>query len=212
MIDNDRLDTILYMHNEDKSILYFSGLKSDFAQLGIHVWNLNVSSHIDTDSLYLGKYILTTTKILPTSPSDMSVTEITAMLNKDKESLNIISGKAKKVVLLDVKTNKTLSFKSLTACAEYFRNLGFKPTGNTLKSRIETGNEYNGYIVKWNEDQTFVHNRAKVLSITHLDTGLTDTYASLRDAEQHTKIWRETLKKYADTNESYKGLIISFVK
>ena len=109
MIDNGRLDKILYMYNEDKSILYFSGLKSDFAQLGIHVWNLNVSSHIDTDSLYLGKYILTTTKILPTSPSDMSVTEITAMLNKDKESLNIISGKAKRVVLLDVKTNQTFS-------------------------------------------------------------------------------------------------------
>jgi len=36
MIDNDRLDTILYMFNEDKSILYFSGIKSDFAKLGIH--------------------------------------------------------------------------------------------------------------------------------------------------------------------------------
>jgi hypothetical protein len=105
-----------------------------------------------------------------------------------------------------------LYFKSLTACAEYFRNLGFKPTGNTLKSRIETGSEYNGYIVKWDDDQTFVHSRAKVLSVTHLDTGLTDTYASLREAEQYTKIWRETLKKYADTNEPYKGLIISFVE
>jgi len=53
MIDNDRLDTLLYIHNEDKSILYFSGINSDFAPLGIHVWNLNVSNHIDTDSLYL---------------------------------------------------------------------------------------------------------------------------------------------------------------
>jgi hypothetical protein len=49
----------------------------------------------------------------------MSVSEITAMLNKDKEGLNIILGNAKKVVLLDVKTNQTLNFKSLTACAEY---------------------------------------------------------------------------------------------
>ena len=56
MIDNDRLDTLLYIHNEDKSILYFSGINSDFAPLGIHVWNLNVSNHIDTDSLYLDTY------------------------------------------------------------------------------------------------------------------------------------------------------------
>lgn len=37
MLDYDRLDTILYMYNEDKSILFFSGLKKDFSQLGIHV-------------------------------------------------------------------------------------------------------------------------------------------------------------------------------
>jgi len=78
----------------------------------------------------------------------MSVPEITAMLNKDKKSLNIISGNAKKFVLLNVKTNQTLNFKSLTACAEYFRNLGFKTTGNTLRSRVEAGSVYNGYIVK----------------------------------------------------------------
>ena len=54
----------------------------------------------------------------------MSVSELTAMLNKDKQSLSIISGKAKKVVLLDVKTNQTLYFTSLASCAEYFRYLG----------------------------------------------------------------------------------------
>jgi hypothetical protein len=71
----------------------------------------------------------------------MSVSEITAMLNKDKEGLNIILGNAKTVVLLDVKTNQTLNFKSLTACAEYFRNLGFKTTGNTglvLRPEVST--------------------------------------------------------------------------
>lgn len=77
----------------------------------------------------------------------MSVSEITAMLNKDKEGLNIILGNAKKVGLLDVKTNQTLNFKSLTACAcacacaEYFRNLGFKTTGNTglvLRPEVST--------------------------------------------------------------------------
>ena len=59
------------------------------------------------------------------------------MLNKDKERLKITSASTKKVVLWNIKTNKTLHFKSLTMGAEYFRNLGFKPTGNTLRSYIE---------------------------------------------------------------------------
>jgi len=91
----------------------FSGL--NFSQKkGIHVWNLNVSSQIYIYSLYFkkkrtfffNKYNLTTTKVLPTSHSDISVSELTAMLNKDKQSLSIIFGKAKKVVLLDVKPNQ----------------------------------------------------------------------------------------------------------
>lgn len=212
MLTEDRLVTTLFMYNKDKSILYFSGLKSEFAQLGIHTWNLNVSKYINTGSLYLDKYILTTAEVLTANPSGMSVSEIMEMLNKDKENLNVISGKGKKVVLLDVKDNKTLSFKSLSACAEYFRGLGLKTTGNTLKSRLDSGIEYNGYIVKWDEDQTSVHNRAKYISITNQETGLTHTYSSLRDAERNTKIWRETIKKYANTNEPYNGLIISFVE
>lgn len=112
------------MYNKDKTTLIYhsDSVKDFYVKFGI-------------------SHILTTTKVLPTSIFDMSVSEITAMLNKDKEGLNIILGNAKKVGLLDVKTNQTLNFKSLTACAEYFRNLGFKTTGNTglvLRPEVST--------------------------------------------------------------------------
>lgn len=73
--------------------------------------------------------------------------------------------------------------------------------------------EYNGYIVAWDEDQSSVHNRAKIISVTNLETGLTHTYTSLREAEVDTKIWRETLKKkYAKINKPYNGLTISIIE
>lgn len=53
------------------------------------------------------------------------------MLNSDKKDLKVISGQAKKVILLDLNRNKNLNLKSLTACAKYFRDIGFKTTGNT---------------------------------------------------------------------------------
>jgi hypothetical protein len=91
----------------------------------LHILTLFV--FIKKRTFFFNKYNLTTTKVLPTSHSDISVSELTAMLNKDKQSLNIIFGKAKKVVLLDVKPNQNFYFISLASCAEYFRNLGNKP-------------------------------------------------------------------------------------
>jgi hypothetical protein len=180
MLAKDRMETTLCLYNEDKSILYFSGLKKDFSNLGISTSSLYFSNSIDSDSLFLDKYILTTTKELTAIPSDMSVSEIIVMLNKEEENSKIVSGQAKKVLLLDVKNNKPLTFKSLSACAEFFRGLGYKTIGNTLRSRIETGREYNGYVVKWDEDKTTVHSRAKAVSITSMETGLTRTYTSTR--------------------------------
>lgn len=61
---------------------------------------------------------------------------------------------------------------------EYFKNLGLTTTSSTLKSRIESGKELNGYFAKWDDDQTFIHNKAKVINIKNLDTGLIKTYNS----------------------------------
>lgn len=72
--------------------------------------------------------------------------------------------------------------------------------------------EYNGYVVKWEIDQTSVHNRAKSISITNQQTGKITSYVSVRAAQRATGVYNETLKKYANSEQPYKGLIISNVK
>lgn len=56
----------------------------------------------------MDKYVLTTAEILTASPSGMTVSELVEMVNDDKERLSVATGKGKKVILLDVKGNKTL--------------------------------------------------------------------------------------------------------
>nr|WDW20822.1 hypothetical protein [Valsa mali var. pyri (nom. inval.)] len=81
------------------------------------------------------------------------------MLAKYKKYRGII-GKAKKVVLISVLDNKTINLDSLSACVKFFKDLGCTTSSNTLVSRIKLGVEYNGYIVKFAEDQISTHPRS----------------------------------------------------
>lgn len=58
------------MYNKDKSILYFTGLNKDFYTLGIHVSNFK--HYINSDSLYLEKYAVTTCLVPAATVSTIS--------------------------------------------------------------------------------------------------------------------------------------------
>lgn len=212
MLTEDRKNLSLFMYNKDKSVLLYSGDKTDFTQIGLYTWNENVSSCINTDLLYLGKYVLTTHEIPEVREAGMSVEELSAMLNQDRKGSKGFFNKSRKVVLEEIKNGRILKFKSLSKCAEFFKSLGLTTTSSTLKSRIESGKELNGYFAKWDEDQTFVHNKAKSIIIENLDTGLIQTFSSFREASRITGIWTETLKKYLKLKEPYKNLRIYYVK
>ena len=142
--------------------------------------------------------------------SNMSVTDLAKQLEEDRRHLNIRTGKGKGVALLDVQSKNSLTFNSLNSCAEYLTSIGIKTTSHTLKSRILSGKEYKGYFLKWDE-QIFVHGKANSISVSNIETGEVSIYNSMRDAERSTSIWRGTLKKYADSNEPYKGLKIAYI-
>ena len=84
--------------------------------------------------------------------------------------------------------NQTLTLDSLSSCVKYLKGLGYSTSSNTLVSRINSGMEYNGFILKYADDQTSTHSRAKLISITSVETGITVSYKSLREAENQTNI------------------------
>ncbi len=212
MLTKDRKSISLFMYNKDKSVLFYSGIRTDFSQIGIHVWNDNVSKHINTDLFYLGKYILTTHETPEACEAGLSVEELSEMLNQDKIGLKGVLNKSREVVLEKIGKGIILKFKSLSKCAEYFKDLGLTTTSSTLKSQIESGKELNGYYAKWDEDQIFVHNKAKVICIKNLDTGLIQTFNSSLEASRNTGIWMETLKKYLKLKEPYKNFQVSYAE
>jgi GIY-YIG catalytic domain/NUMOD1 domain len=188
MLAKDR-ENKMYMYNKYKTVLLFSGAKRDFLLLGIHAANPGVRDLINSDSLYLGKYILTTIRIPAAKISDTTISDLIEQLRKDRIELKVSTGKGKGVALLNVKTNETLIFKSLSSCAEHLVGIGIKITGSTLKSRIIDGRQLNEYLVKWNENKTYIHSKANPISITNLNTGEIKIYNSIRDAERNTNIW-----------------------
>ena len=107
-----------------------------------------MSKCIDTDLLYLDKYVLTTIEVPEAPNAGMSVEELSEMLTQSRKGLRGVSNKPRKIVLEEIESGKILKFPSLFKCAEYFRSLGFSTTGITLKSRIESGKELNGYLAK----------------------------------------------------------------
>lgn len=145
MLAKDRESDNLYLYNKEKTILYFDGLSKDFSLLGIYA--LNLKKLADTGQLYLGKYMLTTSKIPAAVPSNISVSELVEQLTKDRRDLNVSTGKGKGVALLVLESNKTLTFKSLKSCSEYLTSIGLSVTSHTLKSRIASGEEYKGHLV-----------------------------------------------------------------
>jgi hypothetical protein len=78
----------------------------------------------------------------------MSIEELSDMLNQDKKGIKGVFNKSRKVILEEIESGKILNFKSLSKCVEYFKSLGFTTTSSTLKSRIESGKELNGYCAK----------------------------------------------------------------
>jgi len=211
MLTKNRKRLSLFMYNKDKSVLFYSGVKADFARIGIYTYNSNVQGCIDTSLLYLDKYILTTYEIPEARKANMAVEELLEMFTQYKKGVIGALNKALGEILEEIGDGKILKFKSLSKCMEYLKNLGYTSQSNTLKSRIETGKEINGYLVKWDDDQVFIHNRAKLISIKNLDTGLSKTNSFL-DASRQTGIWTETLKKYLKLKEPYKNLLISYVE
>lgn len=202
----------LYLYNKDRSALLFKGLKGDFLKLGIYPSNQGTSEYIDSESFYLDEFILTTIEELDINPSNLSVEELKVMVGKAKKNKGI-TGQSQGVVLINVKDNKTLKFASLSGCANFFKGLGYKTAVMTLVSRIASGVEYRGYIVKRNEDDSseITQHRAKAISLTNTETGEVKVFGSLLEAEDRSGICIATIRKYAGTNEAYKGLVISYI-
>lgn len=143
----------LYMYNRDKTILYYSSMQQkDFiTNLNIHYVTFN--KHLNKGTYYLGRYLFTREPALNAKISNMSITDLALMLEKDRGKYNKtkpINSLIRPVMLIDEKdSNKTELFPSLGKCVEYLKSKGLPATQVTLIKRINTDKAYHGYKCKY---------------------------------------------------------------
>ena len=141
----------LYMYNRDKTILYYSSIQQkDFiTNLNIHYVTFN--KHLKKGTYYLGKYLFTREPALKVKVTNISITDLALMLEKDRIKYNKTYLKISKSVMLinEKDSNKTEVFSSLGKCVEYFKSKGLPVTQVTLIKHINTDKTYQGYICKY---------------------------------------------------------------
>lgn len=143
----------LYMYNRDKSILYYSSMQQKDFITNLNVHYVTFNKHLNKGSYYLGKYLFTREPLLNAKISDITLTELSLMLEEDRvkynrtKSLNSLS---RPVLLINEKdSNKTELFPSLGKCVEYLKSKGLPATQVTLVKRLNTDKTYHGYKCKY---------------------------------------------------------------
>lgn len=141
----------LFMYNRDKSILYYYSMQQkDFINnLNIHYVTFN--KHLNNGTYYLGKYFFSREPVLTAKVKEMSDLELVSMLEKDRIKYNKnkpVNSLSKSILLVDDKNNTKL-FLSLGKCLEFLRNKGFPANQKTLVKRIDSGESYHGYKIKF---------------------------------------------------------------
>lgn len=115
----------------------------------IHYVTFN--KHLNNGTYYLGKYSFSREPVLTAKVKEMSDLELVSMLEKDRVKYNKnkpVNSLSKSILLVDDKNNTEL-FLSLGKCIEFLRNKGFPANQKTLVKRINSGESYHGYKIKF---------------------------------------------------------------
>jgi hypothetical protein len=141
----------LYMYNRDKTILYYSSMQQRDFIINLNIHYVTFNKHLKNGTYYLGKYLFTREPVLTAKVKEISILDLTLMLEKDRVKYNKnkpLNSLSKSVLLVDNSGNTELFF-SLGKCVEYLRNKGLPATQVTLVNRINSGKSYHGYTCKY---------------------------------------------------------------
>lgn len=143
----------LYMYNRDMSILYYSSTQQiDFIRK-FNVHHSTFTKHLDNGTYYLNKYLFLREPVLTAKVKDMTDSDLSLMLEKDRLKHNIskpLNSLAKPVVLTDINdANNIIMLPSLGKCVEYLKDKGLPASKITLVKYIHSGKAYHGYFYKF---------------------------------------------------------------
>jgi len=131
----------LFMYTKDfAELIYSSDVQEDFIfKLRIH--HTVFSKSLNTGAYYLDKYIFTDKPFVGAKETNMSVTDVCTMLDKDR--LEIQKAKGRKVSIKAVGDNTTKLFESIRTCVAYLNTIA-PSNKTTLYRHINSGKPHQG--------------------------------------------------------------------
>ena len=198
----------LYMYTKDLSeLIYSSYVQEDFIfKLRIH--HSIFSKSLNTGAYYLDKYVFTDKPVVGARENSMTVTDVNTMLDKDR--LEIQNTKGRKVRIKAVgDNNNTKLFDSISNCITYLDTIA--PSNKTTLYRyINSGKPYQGYICQWESEGTgHIIDKSIQVNVTHVPTGITETFTSFRKAALSFApkyiTTGPTIKVFAENGKLFKG-------
>jgi hypothetical protein len=208
----------LFMYTKDlKELIYSSDVQEDFIfKLRIH--HTIFSKSLKTGASYLDKYVFTDKPYAGARETNMSEADVRIMLDNDR--LEIQKAKGRKVLIKAVggpNLGETKLFDSISSVVAYLNTIA--PSNKTsLQRNINSGKPYQGYMCQWaSEEATSIKDTRMKVSVTHIPTGKTEIFSSLRKAAlsfaPKYNTTGPTLKAYAENGglfkDEYKITIIS---
>ena len=141
----------LYMYNRDKSILYYFIMQQKDFISKLNIAHTTFTKHLNNSTYYLGKYLFLRELVDTAKVSNMTLPEISIMLEQDRVNFNRskpINSLSKSVVLINIESEEEIVFESLGKCVKFFSSQGLPVSHTTIVKRLDTNIPYRGYICK----------------------------------------------------------------
>ena len=134
-------------------ILYFNSTQQiDFIRK-FNVHHTTFTKHLNNGTYYLGKYLFLREPVLTAKVKEMSDSDLTLMLEKDRVKFNKnkpLNSLSKRVVLENLNNKEDcFLFFSLSQCIMFLKNKGHKADLRTLQKSINLNIPYFGYYCKY---------------------------------------------------------------
>jgi hypothetical protein len=141
----------LYMYNRNKSILYYHAVQQKDFITKLNISHFTFTKHLTNGTYYLGKYLFLRERIETAKIVEMTLAEISIMLQNDRVNFNKVKpivSFSKPILLIDIDSNKEIEFESLGKCIKFFTDKGLSVSQQTLVKHLDTNKSYRGYICK----------------------------------------------------------------
>lgn len=114
---------------------------------------------VDSKIPYLNKFLLLSYPIPTASISNISVAELAAIMQKERQDMYLLSTRRSLPIELEIiegnsfvdSLSSTLYFNSLTSCIEYLKGLGLTIKRDTLTKYIKKGKVFHNFLCKYSE-------------------------------------------------------------